>query len=354
MKLIDRLIQNSGFVINKPSVIKRLIKNYTLKFIFKKDVLRTVDIVLNYGCNLHCPHCYAVGFVDHRQPLLSLPEIFKTIDKCCAEGAIHFNLIGGEPTLNKDLFKLIDYINTKSALISLATNGIKIDLEYARQLKEHKVDVVLLSLDSIDENEHDQIRGKGSYEKAIRALDNCFKVKLKVYISTVLTSQNLHNGGMKALGDYCRKRKILLHVNLPALFGEWKGRNDLFLSEVDQEEIKKFYRGKNVRSCEMSAYGVCRCTSGKEKMHITAYGGVMPCTFIPISFGNIRNEDLGIIRERMRVFPLLNSHNELCIPPTNREYHQLMGDKLKDAELLPVNYKDLNKDSIHEKIVSAT
>lgn len=340
MKLIDRFIQNSSFVFNKPAVIPRVIWNYFCKGVLRQNTLRTVDLVFEYRCNYKCSHCYASDFEDHEKPPLSFDEILETVDRCCAEGAIHFNIIGGEPTLHKDLFKLIAYIDKKAAITSLATNGSMIDEEFALKLKKNGLDVVLLSLDSLDEKEHDQIRGKGSYKKAIRALENCLKINLRVYISTVLTKQNVRDGSMKNLEHFCGERNILLHTNLPALYGMWAGREDLFLNEEDKNLVRKFYHGKHVRACEMSSYFSTRCRSGVEKLHITAYGDVMPCTFVPISFGNIRKEKLSEIRQRMLTYPYISDHNEMCIPSTNKGYSEVMKEKLT-VKKVPIPYKDL-------------
>jgi len=340
MRLIDRFIQNSSFVFNKPTVLPRVIWNYFRKGILRQNPLRTVDLVFEYRCNYKCSHCYAADFEDREKSPLSVSDIFETVDKCCQEGAIHFNIIGGEPTLHKDLFKLIDRINKKAAISSLATNGSMIDEEFARKLKKNGLDVVLLSLDSLDEKEHDQIRGKGSYKKAIRALESCFKAKLKVYISTVLTKQNIRDGSMEKLEHFCGEKEMLLHTNLPALYGMWKGRDDLFFNEQDKELVKKLYKGKHVRACEMTSYFSTRCRSGVEKLHITAYGDVMPCTFVPISFGNIKKEGLSEIRKRMLTYPFISEHNEMCIPSTNKGYNEFMKEKLAPGKV-PIPHENI-------------
>jgi len=341
MKLLDRFLQNSNFLFHKPSVIKRVLNNYIKKIIYNKNALRTVDICLDYHCNFKCSHCYAADFNDDRKSYLSLDEIYRVIDQCSDEGALHFNIIGGEPTLNANLFELCDYIDRKPALISLATNGSMITLEYAQKLKKHNIDVILLSLDSTKKDAQDAFRGPNFYANAIEALKHCLNAKLKVYISTVLTKENIKDGTIKNLSDFCEKHKLLLHVNLPALMGNWKKRDDLFLDKIDQEEIKALYKNKYIRSCEMSTYFSPACRTGIEKLHITAYGDVMPCTFIPISFGNIKNESLKTIRKRIFAHPLINASNELCIPATNKKYHHFMTKKLKTSHNLPISYKDI-------------
>jgi MoaA/NifB/PqqE/SkfB family radical SAM enzyme len=137
---------------------------------------------------------------------------------------------------------------------------------------------------------------------------------------------------------YCQAKDILLHSNLPALFGNWKDRDDLFLTPESQKSIRQLYKNKHIRSCEMSSYFSCACTSGLEKLHITAYGDVLPCAFIPVSFGNILQDDLSSIRKRILEFPFFKQHNEMCIPSTNRQYHQFYKAHINPVKILPVQY----------------
>ena len=91
----------------------------------------------------------------------------------------------------------------------------------------------------------------------------------------------------------------------------------------------------------MSSYGASRCRSGKEKLHITAYGDVMPCTFIPISFGNIRKEKLKVIRERMLNFPFISENNPMCIPSTHKGYNEYIRGRLSSSAKVPIPYEEV-------------
>ena len=48
-------------------------------------------------------------------------------------------------------------------------------------------------------------------------------------------------------------------------------------------------------------------------MHATAGGDVLPCAYMPLSFGNVREEDLGIIWERMGKHASCRSQADYCL-----------------------------------------
>jgi MoaA/NifB/PqqE/SkfB family radical SAM enzyme len=266
------------------------------------------------------------------------------IDACLDEGAIHFNIIGGEPTLYDKLFDVISYIHTRKALVSLATNGFLLDKNYVGMLKRYKVDVILISLDYLDAEAHDSFtKLKGSFSRVIEAIDNCISVGLTVFVSTVLTNERLHNNEFKKILEFCGKKKIICHINLPTLFGRWKKRKDLLFSAEDIEIIKSFYRFPYLQSCETNAYFFPGCSPGLEKLHITSYGDVLPCAFIPINFGNILLEPLGLIRQRMHGFSFFNAYNEMCVPSTNKKYYEIFDKLLSETEKLPINFKVFDK-----------
>lgn len=343
MRLPARIFENSAFLLENPGLFPRLLRNYFLCAMGKRP-LRTVDITNTYRCNMSCAHCYAKGLeapsgLESRKPM-GPEQLKRAVDACINEGAIHFNLIGGEPTLDENLLPLLEHIKSRRAVVSLTTNGTFLTRSYVADLKRRRLDVVLLSLDGLDDAQ-DNYHGNPFVTGAMEALENCIAEKQRIYISALLTPGNMRSGTFDRLLKFCEERRILLHVNLPALFGEWDGRQEMFLKESDKEAVRGVFRHRYVRSCEMSAYFGSRCRSGVEKAHITLYGDVMPCTFVPISFGNVLNEDLSVIRDRMFADPILKRHEEMCIPSTSDVYAAFYRNNLA-GKRLPVPFNQID------------
>lgn len=124
--------------------------NYTIKF--KNDKLLVLDILCNANCNLNCCCCFRQAPLCKNDPrtykldvfekdLLRIKELgFKMIMDS-------FTLTGGEPFLNKDLFKYADIIEKiyPNVHTKIFTNGLYLEKcsdEYLQQIKDHKLFII--------------------------------------------------------------------------------------------------------------------------------------------------------------------------------------------------------------------
>lgn len=76
------------------------------------------------GCNFRCPFCQNSSLVlsPNKQPVISTEEVLSVLKK--RQGILEGVCItGGEPTLDKDLFLLIDKIKELGYPVKLDTNG---------------------------------------------------------------------------------------------------------------------------------------------------------------------------------------------------------------------------------------
>ena len=84
-------------------------------------------------------------------------------------GYFEFDLQGGELLLQpKKLFKVLEAIKPERFYMYLTTNGYYLDDAMAKRLAEANVSRVSVSIDSMDEKIHDEIRGrKDSWRRAM-------------------------------------------------------------------------------------------------------------------------------------------------------------------------------------------
>ena len=106
-----------------------------------------------------------------------------------------FDLQGGELLLQpKKLFKVLEAIKPERFYLYLTTNGFYLDRKMAKKLAEYKVSRVSVSIDSMDEKIHDEIRGrKESWKRAIEALEHVKNEGMDPYLN--ITVRNLFFGG---------------------------------------------------------------------------------------------------------------------------------------------------------------
>ena len=107
-----------------------------------------VNFHLTKYCNARCKFCFAT-FEDIKSTI-SLADQCQMIDRLFEAGFTKINFAGGEPTLDKNLGKLIKYAKQLGFTTSIVTNGFRLE----ELIKDYSsfLDWVALSIDSMNEN----------------------------------------------------------------------------------------------------------------------------------------------------------------------------------------------------------
>ena len=157
---------------------------------------------LTYACNLSCVHCLSRS--GRRDPNeLSTDEAKAVIDELQRMQVFYVNIGGGEPTVRSDFWELLDYAIAHDVGVKFSTNGVKLDKERAAQLAATDYVDVQISLDGATAEVNDHVRGPGSYDTAIRAMENLAEAGFGQFkISVVVTRQNVDQlDEFKAIAD---------------------------------------------------------------------------------------------------------------------------------------------------------
>jgi mycofactocin radical SAM maturase len=157
---------------------------------------------LTYACNLACVHCLSSsGKRDPRE--LSTQQCKDIIDELERMQVFYVNIGGGEPTVRPDFWELVDYATAHHVGVKFSTNGVRITPAVAAKLAASDYVDVQISLDGATAEVNDRVRGPGSFDMAIRALENLRDAGFKdSKISVVVTRQNVGQlDDFKALAD---------------------------------------------------------------------------------------------------------------------------------------------------------
>jgi [mycofactocin precursor peptide]-tyrosine decarboxylase / 3-amino-5-[(4-hydroxyphenyl)methyl]-4,4-dimethylpyrrolidin-2-one synthase len=157
---------------------------------------------LTYACNLECVHCLSSsGRRDPRE--LTTAEAKAVLDELHALQVFYINVGGGEPTIRRDFFELLEYSIGLGIGVKFSTNGAFIDAAKARRLAAMDYLDIQISLDGTDAATNDAVRGVGSYETAIRAMEHLRDADFGPFkISVVVTRHNVDQlDEFKALAD---------------------------------------------------------------------------------------------------------------------------------------------------------
>jgi len=288
----------------------------------------TMMIAVTHKCQCKCEHCGVAFDEKNGQKELNVDEIIKLIDEVVNLGARKIYFFGGEPLLSSDLMFLIKYAKQRKMVTRLDTNGFLLSEKMVKKLKEAGLDKIGISIDSPDENIHDDLRGiKGIYQRAMKGVEFCIDHGITPYISTYATKNNLRNGQLKKLLDIAENMKVEVRILSTIACGNLLKKNDIIFNSEDIEILRSFLKKNYVYWEDISVDSkdnpfTCGFIT-TTFFYVSAYGDVRPCCYVPVSFGNIRKEPLGEIIKRMRsgeMFKWVSKHRIVDCPMNNIDF----------------------------------
>jgi mycofactocin radical SAM maturase len=219
---------------------------------------------LTYACNLACVHCLSSsGRRDPRE--LSTAECKTLIDEFERMQVFYVNVGGGEPTIRGDFWELVDYATDHHVGVKFSTNGSRITPEVADRLASSDYVDVQISLDGATSDVNDAIRGIGSFDTAIRAMERMAAAGFVGFkLSVVVTRQNVSQlDAFKALAD-----KYQAQLRLTRLRPSGRGADvwDELHPTADQQRTLYAW---------LLAHGE-QVLTGDSFFHLAGYGEALP------------------------------------------------------------------------------
>jgi len=264
-------------------------------------------------CNFHCSHCYMEGEskeLSLRKMLIILDqyvELIKIWELEKNNRPRKLSLCGGEPLARNDFFDLLKAISEKKGIftsIIVMSNGSLITKSTAERMKKLGVSAVQISLEGT-EKINDEIRGKGSFHKAITGIENAIGAGLPVGVSMTIHKKNYKN--FPGLLEFLNTMGIR-SVGVSRLVSIGTGKGIRILEPV---ELRNFYslvfaKKKGLKD-EMRISTHCSdslwfiedgkhethgCSAGYDSFSVLPNGDVVPCRRLPLKLGNVLQKSL--------------------------------------------------------------
>lgn len=143
------------------------------------------------NCNLKCPHCY-IDFKDKKvKDFIPLEKVKHSLSVIERKNLKFIHLTGAEPMLHPD-FNHILRLCLKYSSVLIHTNALSINDKKSRFLRKveeennlgHEI-IFMISIDHYIEKENDIFRGRGSYRKAIHAIQSLIKYDFNPILAIV-------------------------------------------------------------------------------------------------------------------------------------------------------------------------
>ncbi len=203
--------RNAGYIKKGDDTIFNLDSNIRLKSLKLHEInmseIRKIEIVTGFSCNNNCLFC-SVG--DKLRSFdKTTEEVLTDIDRAVSEKPEEINFTGGEPTIRKDILKLISYTKSKGINeIRVTTNGRMFSYDkFTEDIIDSGLTGAIFSVHCPDAKLHDSLSGvKGSFEQTIKGLKNFYSHNKVIDINTVITSKSykLLPETMEMIKDYIR------------------------------------------------------------------------------------------------------------------------------------------------------
>jgi len=105
---------------------------------------------ITYKCNLDCGYC---SEYDNSKDHVPTEDLKARIDKIKSLGALHTDLIGGEPLLHPDVMPLMKYVVDHGMTTGMTTNGFLLTEDKLKQLMDTGMGRIQMSVDSLKPKE---------------------------------------------------------------------------------------------------------------------------------------------------------------------------------------------------------
>lgn len=160
----------------------------------KINPFKHLSFVITNLCNLSCRYCYKED--NKEREILNKNSIFNfinLIEKNYPKSISSVQLIGGEPFLHPNILEILDFLIGKNYEVRISTNGtldILRDARFKAYLDNENIEL-RISLDSHNENIHDNFRGKGSFKSVLSNIEYLKKYKCYISVKSVVTKNNI-------------------------------------------------------------------------------------------------------------------------------------------------------------------
>lgn len=303
--------------------------------------LRLVAWEMTRACNLACVHCRAGACPERDPDELTSEEGRSLIDGISKVSKPIFIMTGGEPLIRQDFFDLARHATSAGLRAVLATNGVLVTPDVAREIAAVGIPRVSISLDGPTAEDHDAFRQiPGAFDASLNGIANLRSAGVSVQINTTLTRRNRHQlAQIMALSDQIGAEAFHVFLLVPTgrardLAGEEMG------PEEYEETLLEFYRLARKTTLETKAtcapqyYRILRqqakaegtevneqtfglnartrgCLGGLSFVFVSHKGDLQPCGYFDVQAGSVREKEFADIWENAPLFKDLRTFSQL-------------------------------------------
>lgn len=274
-------------------------------------------------CNLNCNYCYANKYSKYRD--LSLEKIKNILSQAKNLGTKNVIFSGGEPLLHSNIFKILEYSHNLNLTNHITSNGTIMNKDIIKILKKYNIDMTI-SIDGPCKEINDIIRGHGTFNKAIKTIQDLKENNIYTSLRMTLMKNNYNDVknyldlALKYDVDRCIIERVTpINNNENADILTFKDMLNVFNLMKSYSLETGLNVGSNdplwlIYSEKLNAFldknHVCGgCTAGISALCINQDLSVFSCPRLQVESGNLNEMTLKEIWENSIVFKNLRNRN---------------------------------------------
>ena len=171
-------------------------------------------------CNIECRNCYIESSPKNDSlAYLTFEEVKSFIDEAVDKnlGTNEIGFTGGEPFMNKDIMKMIDYSLRKHLKVLVLSNAMKPMLNRTKELIKlnHSNLTIRVSIDHYEKEKHEEIRGKNTYDVMLQGLKWLNENNFNYTLATRLLWKEKEEDLRKNFGTFIKNNNLKLDTYSP-------------------------------------------------------------------------------------------------------------------------------------------
>ncbi|MDP8244367.1 MAG: GTP 3',8-cyclase MoaA [Candidatus Hinthialibacter antarcticus] len=196
-------------------------------------------------CNFRCIYCMPKkgAQLSPRSEILTFDEIERVVRLFSQVGISKVRFTGGEPLVRKNVTELIANVRRIQTIetIGVTTNGVLLN-QYAAALKEAGVDLLNVSLDSLDEKRFQFLSGSQNLKDVLAGIHAALKIGFKQVKLNVVIIKEVNEEELCGFIDYFHGYPIELRFieYMPFLKQKWD-ESHLVPWTIMRDRIQKQY-----------------------------------------------------------------------------------------------------------------
>lgn len=293
-----------------------ILPEHLRKAIVDDHVLFSCQFEVTWKCNEACVHCYqrvdrklvypksVVAAADDLRAELKTDEILRILGELRQEGCFFLTLTGGDPLVRRDFKQIAQCAHDLGFVLSIMTNGLRIDRSMADFLAGLNIHRVEISIYGACAETHDAVtQVRGSFDKTLQAIGLLVERGVRVYLKNCILRPAFEEvEAMETLAasfgdgiDFIASAEIVPRND---------GSLDVMKWAVTNEQLRQLFRRQIEQDSQTAPLpriaepakpgdgGHAMCGIGESSFNINPLGHVYACVSLPFVCGDLRKQSL--------------------------------------------------------------